>query len=249
MIKKETLPNGVRVITEEVTHVQSVSIGIWADSGSRGEAESNKGISHFIEHMLFKGTPTRTARGIADAFDWLGGQVNAFTEKEYTCYYAKVLCEHLPVAIDILSDMFLNSLLDPEEIELEKKVILEEIKRHDDTPEDLVHDLFTETVWPSHPLGRSILGNAESVSALRQEHLREFMGSRYTPDGIVVSAAGNLSHEQVVDKVSALFGHLEGKKEGLDLTRPVFSSESKLTSKVTEQVHFCMGTPGFSHLD
>ncbi|HEY3297330.1 MAG TPA: pitrilysin family protein [Armatimonadota bacterium] len=249
MIKTETLPNGVRVITEDVPYVQSVSIGIWADSGSRDENDCVLGISHFIEHMLFKGTPTRTARQIADAFDSLGGQINAFTEKEYTCYYAKVLSEHMPIAFEILSDMFLNSSIDPQEIELEKKVVIEEIKRHEDTPDDLVHDLFAETVWESHPLGRSILGSVGTVSAFTQADLKEFMNARYTPDSIVISAAGNLVHEQVVDIISGLFGQIEGKRTELSHSRPAFTSESKITTKTTEQVHLCIGTPGFSHQD
>lgn len=249
MITMTTLPNGVRIITERVTYVQSVSIGLWADAGARDEDDSNRGISHFMEHMLFKGTATRSARQIADLFDSLGGQLNAFTEKEYTCYYAKVLSEHVPTALEVLADMFLNSAIDPQEIELEKKVVLEEIKRHEDTPDDRVHDMFTETVWDTHPLGRSILGSAATVSALTRDDLVRFMQAKYRPDSIVISAAGNLVHEDIVQRIASLFGHLEGKKSTICHSRPAFSIESKLTDKTTEQVHFCIGAQGYSHLD
>lgn len=249
MIKKETLPNGVRVITEQVPYVQSVSIGLWANSGARHETDASRGISHFLEHMLFKGTPTRSARQVAMEFDSIGGHVNAFTEKEYTCYYAKILSEHMCFAFEILADMFLNSKLETKDIEMEKKVVLEEIKRHEDTPDDLVHDVFLETVWGNHPLGKCILGTNQTVSNLTQSDLRQFIAQRYTPDAIVVAAAGNLVHEELVEKVSSLFGHLEGKQSVNTSIVPGFTNESKVTRKTTEQVHFCIGTHGFSHLD
>lgn len=249
MVKKDVLPNGVRVITEQVPYVQSAAIGLWADSGARHEVDSNRGISHFLEHMLFKGTATRSAKQIAMEFDSVGGHVNAFTEKEYTCYYAKVLSEHLPFAVGVLADMFLNSKLDQKDMELEKKVVLEEIKRHEDTPDDLVHDFFLETVWGDHPLGRCILGTNTTVSGFTQDDLREFMHQRYTPDAIVVATAGNVVHEQVVDLVSSLFGYLEGKQASHSTALPGFTNESRVTSKSIEQVHFCIGTHGCSHLD
>ena len=249
MVKKETLPNGVRILTESVPHVQSVSVGIWMNSGARDEDEANRGISHFIEHMLFKGTETRSARQIADEFDCIGGQLNAFTEKEYTCYFAKVLSEHVPVALDVLADMLLHSMLDVQEIELEKKVVLEEIKRHEDTPEDLVHDMFAQSVWGNHPLGNPVLGTSKAVAKLSRADLLEFTRTRYTPDSIVVSAAGNLVHEQLVEQINSLFGDLEGKKIAPVQSAPSFSSLSSKSSRTTEQVHFCMGAPGFSQLD
>ncbi len=249
MVRKEVLPNGVRILTENMPHVQSVSIGIWMNSGGRDEDDGNRGISHFIEHMLFKGTKTRTARQIADEFDSIGGQLNAFTDKEYTCYYGKVLSEHLPIAVDVLSDMFLNSVLDPQEIALEKNVVLEEIKRHEDTPEDRVHDAFVEAVWGSHPLGKPILGTVQSVEGLTRDDLVQFMRTKYAPDSIVVAAAGDVNHEDLVERIGALFGGLEGSKVPHVHVAPAFSNESVLTDKVTEQVHFCMGTTGFSQLD
>ena len=249
MIRREILPNGVRIVTESVPHVQSVSVGIWVNSGARHEDETNRGISHFIEHMLFKGTETRTARQIADEFDSIGGHLNAFTEKEYTCYYAKVLAEHLPVAVDVLGDMFLNAVFDPQEIKLEKHVVLEEIKRHTDAPEDLVHDIFARTVWNDHPLGNPVLGSQEAVEKLSRADLTKFVKAMYTPDSVVISAAGNLVHEELVDRISSLFGSQEGTKALRTDAVPSFSSESLLTDKGTEQVHFCIGARGFSHLD
>ena len=249
MIKKEILPNGIRIMTESVPHVQSVSIGIWISSGGRDEDDANRGVSHFIEHMLFKGTENRTARQIADEFDSIGGQLNAFTEKEYTCYYGKVLSEHLSIAVDVLSDMLLHSVLDPREISLEKNVVLEEIKRHEDTPEDLVHEVFAEHIWSGHPLAKSILGSEQSVGELGRDDLVEFMRTRYTPDCILISAAGDVVHEQFVEEIASRFGALEGAKIPPTHEIPLFSTASVFTEKLTEQVHFCVGTPGFSQLD
>jgi len=249
MIRKDVLPNGVRVLTETVSHVQSVSVGIWAGSGARDEDDTNQGISHFLEHMLFKGTETRSAKQIADEFDSVGGQLNAFTEKEYTCYFGRVLREHLPMAVDVLSDMFLNSKLDPAEIELEKGVVLEEIKRHEDSPDDLIHDMFAQLVWSGHPLGRPVLGTSETVGSLMREDLSRFIKTRYTPDTVVVSAAGNLVHEEFVEQVAGLYGGLTGAKPVPSRTIPLFSAETVMTHKDTEQVHFCIGTRGYSHLD
>jgi predicted Zn-dependent peptidase len=199
--------------------------------------------------MLFKGTETRTAKQIADEFDSIGGQLNAFTEKEYTCYFGKVLKEHLTLAVDVLSDMFLNSKLDPSEIELEKGVVLEEIKRHEDSPDDLVHDMFAQLVWSGHPLGRPVLGTSETVGGLTRDDLVTFMQTRYTPDTIVIAAAGNLVHEEFLDQVSRLYGGLSGIKAGPSRTAPFFSSETVLTHKDTEQVHLCIGAKGYSNLD
>ncbi len=249
MTKKDVLPNGVRILTETVPHVQSVSVGVWAGSGARCEDDTNQGVSHFLEHMLFKGTESRTAKQIADEFDSVGGQLNAFTEKEYTCYFARVLKEHLPMAVGVLSDMFLNSKLDPSEIELEKGVVLEEIKRHEDSPDDLIHDMFAQLVWSGHPLGRPVLGTSETVGNLTREDLVSFIRSRYAPDTVVVAAAGNLVHEEFVEQVAGLYGGLTGSKLDLSRTAPLFSAETVMTHKDTEQVHFCIGTRGYSHLD
>ncbi len=249
MIRKDVLPNGVRILTETVPYVHSVSVGVWAGSGSRDENDSNQGISHFLEHMLFKGTQRRSAKQIADEFDSIGGQLNAFTEKEFTCYFARVLKEHLPLAADVLSDMFLNAKLDPGEIELEKSVVLEEIKRHEDSPDDLVHDMFAQLVWNSHPLGRPVLGTSETVGNLTRDDLVSFIRARYTPDNIVIGAAGNLVHEELVDQVAQLYGGLDGTRSVAPRKDLIFSSESLMTHKDTEQVHLCIGSEGYSHLD
>jgi predicted Zn-dependent peptidase len=175
--------------------------------------------------------------------------LNGFTEKEYTCYYGKVLAEHLPRAVDVLADMVLNSVLSSADIELEKRVVLEEIKRHEDTPDDLVHDLFAETVWQGHPLGNSVIGRWESVESLGRDDLLSFIASHHKPDSIVLSAAGNLVHQEVVEQATSLFGHLSGAKSMADKVVPNFTGDSVLADKSTEQVHFCMGAPGFSQLD
>ncbi|MDI6826944.1 MAG: pitrilysin family protein [Armatimonadota bacterium] len=247
MFNKDVLHNGIRVVTETIPHVQSVSVGVWVGSGSRDENDSNRGISHFIEHMLFKGTKNRTAQQIADAFDSIGGHLNAFTEKEYTCYFAKVLAEHTPIAIEVIGDMLLNSIFDPTEIEREKNVVLEEIKRHEDSPDDLVHDIFAQTILGEHPLGRSVLGDKETVGKLTREDIVSYLRNRYTPSNMVIAAAGNLNHQEFVNQVADIFEALTGEMAEISRTAPTFHSKSSLKQKTTEQVHFCLGTRGFSH--
>src|SRR5919112_3598596 len=174
MVVREVLDNGLRLITETMPHVRSVTIGVWLTRGSRHESDERAAIAHFVEHMLFKGTGTRTAEDIAQAIDSIGGQLDAFTAKEYASYYIKVLDEHLPLAIDILSDIVRNPAFSPEDIEREKKVVLEEIKMVEDTPDDLVHELFTQHFWEGHPLGRPILGTPETVEGLTADGLRHY---------------------------------------------------------------------------
>jgi predicted Zn-dependent peptidase len=250
MIQREVLPNGLRIVTETITYVQSVALGIWVGVGARDEPDSERGISHVIEHMLFKGTPTRTAQQIADEIDTIGGDINAFTSKENTCYYVRILSEHVPVAVDVLTDMFLNSLIDPDELTLEKNVILEEIKRRDDEPDDLVHDVFSETAWPGHVLGKSVIGFPETVAKFTREDLKNYMSKRYTPDTIVVAAAGNLSHEQIVAMISERFGHLTGERSSWRLPdqEPVFVPETAYIEKPIEQVNLVIGTKAYSQL-
>src|SRR5215204_6719512 len=178
-IVREVLPNGLRLLTERMPHVRSVSIGIWLARGARHEPIEQSGIAHFVEHMLFKGTATRSAEDIAQTIDSIGGQMDAFTAKEYAGYYLKVLDEHLPLAVDILSDLICNPLFADEDIEREKKVILEEIKMVEDTPDDLVHELFAEGFWSNHPLGRPILGTPASVSALDRATLKQYFSQTY----------------------------------------------------------------------
>src|ERR671935_318433 len=208
MVTREVLDNGLRLITESMPHVRSVSIGVWLMRGSRHESDERSGIAHFVEHMLFKGTGTRSAEDIAQAIDSIGGQLDAFTAKEYASYYIKVLDEHLPLAIDILSDIVMNPAFASDDIEREKKVVVEEIKMVEDTPDDLVHELFTQGFWEDHPLGRPILGTRESVESFTAASLRRYFRNAYTARNLIVSAVGNLEHERVRDLVAEKFGSL-----------------------------------------
>jgi predicted Zn-dependent peptidase len=185
MITRDTLDSGIRLVTESMGHVRSVSLGVWLTRGSRHEGARHGGIAHFLEHMLFKGTATRTAEDIAQAVDSIGGQLDAFTAKEYSSYYVKVLDEHLPLAVDILSDIVLHPALDRSDIEREKKVVLEEIKMVEDTPDDLVHELFTQSFWEGHPLGRPILGTKDSVEGLTEGDLREHFRDAYAAENVI----------------------------------------------------------------
>src|SRR5215510_2386150 len=191
-----------------MTQVRSISIGVWLTRGSRHETAEQSGIAHFVEHMLFKGTATRTAEDIAQAIDSIGGQLDAFTAKEYASYYIKVLDEHLPLALDVLSDIVLNPAFSKEDIEREKKVVVEEIKMVEDTPDDLVHELFTQGFWENHPLGRPILGTRETVESFDERLLREYFVGAYTPHNLIVSAVGNLEHGRVRELVDEKFGSL-----------------------------------------
>lgn len=247
MIQREVLPNGVRIVTENITYVQSVALGVWVGVGARDEADPHRGISHVIEHMLFKGTERRTAQQIADDIDSVGGDINAFTSKEMTCYYVRVLSEHVPLAVDVLSDMFHHSAIEPAELAREENVILEEIKRRDDEPDDLVHDLFSETLWPAHVLGKSVIGTPETVSSFRQDDLKGYMAKRYTPDTIVITAAGNLNHDEIVAMVRERFSHLTGSKADWRApdTTPQTVPGTAYIEKAIEQVNLVIGTQGF----
>src|SRR4029453_14043319 len=209
MIVKEILPNGLTLITESMPHVRSVAIGVWLKRGSRHEREEETGISHFIEHMVFKGTKTRSAEMIAAQVDSIGGFMDAFTAKEFAAFHLKVLDEHLPLAAEILGDIVLNPLFDPVEMAKEKKVIFEEINMVEDTPDDLVMERFSQSLWPDHPLGRPILGTKKSVGALKRDQLAPFFRQGYPPANIVVSAAGHLDHQETSKLVPRHFGALE----------------------------------------
>ena len=185
--RKSALPNGIRLVTETMPHVRSVTIGVWLTRGSRHETDERSGIAHFVEHMLFKGSDTRTAEDIAQSIDSIGGQLDAFTAKEYASYYIKVLDEHVPLAVDLLSDIVMRPAFVPEEIEREKKVILEEIKMVEDTPDDLVHELFTQHFWEGHPLGRPILGSKETVESFTEGSLRAYFREAYVAQNMIVS--------------------------------------------------------------
>ena len=201
MVTREVLDTGLRLITESMPHVRSVSIGVWLTRGSRHETSDRGGIAHFVEHMLFKGTGTRSAEDIAQAIDSIGGQLDAFTAKEYASYYIKVLDEHLPTAIDLLSDIVMNPRLDADDLDKEKKVILEEIKMVEDTPDDLVHELFTQHFWEGHSLGRPILGSPESVESFTTDILRDYFSTAYVAPNLIVSAAGNIDHARVKELI------------------------------------------------
>ncbi|HEX9405703.1 MAG TPA: pitrilysin family protein [Vicinamibacterales bacterium] len=243
-IRRETLANGLRLVTEAMPHVRSVSIGVWLTRGSRHEPDAHTGIAHFVEHMLFKGTTTRSAEDIAQQVDSIGGQLDAFTSKEYAGYYIKVLDEHLPLAIDLLSDLVSNPTFADEEIEREKKVILEEIKMVEDTPDDLVHELFAERFWNGHPLGRPILGTPESVSALDSQTLRDYFQDVYVARNFVVVAVGNLEHDRLRALVERAFATISVDGSAIDNRQPVMSPGVEVRHKELEQSHVCFGTPG-----
>ncbi len=200
-IGRTEFTSGLRVVTERMPGVRSVTLGFWVLAGSRDEPPPISGSSHFLEHLLFKGTKTRSARDIAEAFDAVGGEVNAFTAKEYTAYYARVRDRDLPMAVDYLSDMLQHSVLRAADLDAERQVILEEINQHEDDPGDLVHDLFTETLWPGHPLGRPILGTKQSIEAAGRDQVRRFYRKHYVAGNVVVVAAGNLRHEELLELV------------------------------------------------
>ena len=207
-IQRTEFTSGLRVVTERMPGVRSVSLGVWVLAGSRDEAPAISGSSHFLEHLLFKGTKTRSALDIAEAFDAVGGDVNAFTAKEYTCYYARVLDRDLELAVDHLADMLQHSVIRSADLDGERQVILEEINMHEDSPEDLVHDVFTETLWPDHPLGRPVLGTVGTIEAATRASVHRFYRRHYVPGNFVVAAAGNVRHEEVL----ALLRHADGHR-------------------------------------
>ena len=245
-IEVTRLGNGVRVVSETVSHVQSISLGLWVGAGSRDERPGERGITHFIEHMLFKGTSRRTAREIADEIESRGGSLNAFTDKEYTCYYARALAEHLEIVMDVLCDMLRGSLLDPAEIGRERNVVLEEIKRHKDDPEESIHDTFAETLWGSHPLGRPVIGTSRSVGALDREDVLRYIERHYTPDRIVVSVAGNVRHADAIALAERFLGDMSGSGSARRPHVPQPSGRTRIIRRRTEQAHFCLGATGCS---
>jgi predicted Zn-dependent peptidase len=246
MYKKQRLNNGISVLTEEIPHLLSVSIGIWVKIGSRHEDSVNNGISHFIEHLLFKGTERRSALDIAKEIDSVGGVLNAFTGREYTCFYAKVLSKDLPLAIDLLSDVYNNPLFDSEELDKEKGVILQEIKMVEDTPDDIVHDLFAQNLWKDHPLGFPILGNAETVTAVTSDDVKNYFDQYHDPEAVIISAAGNLKHEKLVSLLEKSFGNTHGESRHRTLSTPSPNTGVIMDERDLEQVHFCLGTTAFS---
>jgi predicted Zn-dependent peptidase len=249
MYQRKTLPNGLRIICETIPHVHSVSLGVWVAVGSRFEDPYYNGISHFVEHMFFKGTKKRTTKQIAETIDAVGGQLNAFTTKEYTCFYAKVLNQHFQLGIDLLADMVTNSVFAPVEIEKEKQVILEEVKSFEDSPDELIHDLFVSAVLKGHPLGWTILGSPQTIERIDRKAILSFLKQHYTPDNIVFAVAGNIEIEQIVAEVEKLFSSLKGTKEQTMPPIPALEPEFIVKTKETEQVHLCVGTRGISRKD
>ena len=245
MVISSVLDNGVRIITENMLGVRSVSLGIWVNGGSRQDPPAHAGIAHFTEHMLFKGTPKRSASQIARELDALGGVMNAQTAKEYTVYYVKVLDEHMDKAGDILFDLFLHSSIDPVEVEKEKKVVLQELRMTEDTPDDYITDLFADAFFQNSSLGTSILGTEDSVSTFEREHVTGFIDQYYVPGDIVISAVGNVQHSQVVDLISHRFDHIHTHSQAPSVdTTPLSRGSLKLYYKDIEQVHITLGAQG-----
>src|SRR6266513_1314091 len=243
-IRREVLPNGLTLITEEMQHIRSVSIGIWIKTGSRDEDLQWNGISHFIEHMVFKGTKNRSAEDIARQVDSIGGNMDAFTAKECVCFNVKVLDEHMPIAMDVLSDLVLNPVFDVQDIGRERGVILEEIKMDEDNPDYLVHEIFTQNFWKDHPLGKPILGTKETVKRFDRPPVVEAYAHRFAPGNIIVSAAGNLDHDQFVELVTKHFEHMKPMNNGFHSSAPKIISRITLRNKkALEQVQLCIGVP------
>jgi predicted Zn-dependent peptidase len=244
VIQRHTCENGLRIVTEKIPSVRSVALGIWVGTGSKYENERNNGISHFLEHMFFKGTTTRSAKEIAETFDEIGGNVNAFTSKEYTCYYARVLDQHAPIALDVLSDMFFHSVFDEEELEKEKNVVIEEISMYEDTPDDLVHDLIARACYADHPLGYSILGTEDVLRSLKRDDLIAYIEDRYLPSNTVITVAGNFD-DGLIEEIKRRFSAFQRKEQTLEVTKPAFVANTIAQHKATEQAHVCMSLPGF----
>jgi len=232
-------------LTEQMTHVRSVSIGVWLARGSRHETEEQSGIAHFVEHMLFKGTATRSAEDIAQTVDSIGGQMDAFTAKEYASYYFKVLDEHLPLAVELLADIVMRPAFSDEDITREKKVVQEEIKMVEDTPDDLVHELFTESFWRGHALGRPILGTKDTVEGLTQDGLREYFTDTYAAPNLIVAAVGNIEHDRVRDLVMRAFEGLPPSSRPVSEQPPRVVPHTLVRNKELEQSHVCLGTIGY----
>jgi predicted Zn-dependent peptidase len=243
-IRRTVLPSGLIVLTERMEHVRSVAMGVWMRAGSRHEVPELNGISHFVEHMVFKGTKSRSAQRIAREVDAIGGNLDAFTGKETVCFNVKVLDEHVPTALDVLSDLVLNPIFATEEIARERGVILEEIKMDEDNPDTLVHEIFTQNFWKDHPLGKPILGTRETVRSFEQNTLLRFFEQRFLAGNMVFSAAGNLEHDSFVDLVARHFSSLAPGMVASDTVAPTVTPRINLRNKKSlEQVQLCLGVP------
>ncbi|GAX90578.1 peptidase M16 [Effusibacillus lacus] len=249
MFYQGRLSNGMRLVIEEIPSVRSVSLGVWINTGSRDESERTNGMSHFIEHMMFKGTDKLSARQIAELFDGIGGQVNAFTSKEYTCYYAKVLDEHFNLALETLADMLINSKLSSDELAKERKVIIEEIKMYEDTPDDQVHDLLASTIFPNHTLGYTILGSESNLLSFTREDMVDYLKLHYRPDNMVLAIAGNVKADDAHKAAEHFFAGLSGSRPVIQQVPPVFHANKQIRKKSTEQAHICLAGSGFAFDD
>ncbi len=248
-IQKTILPGGVRVVTEHIPHVKSVSLGVWLNTGSRDENKRHNGISHFFEHMVFKGTKTRGALEIASELERVGGQLNAFTGKEQICFYACVLDEHVPLAVDLLCDLVVNPVLRPTDIDLERSVVLEEIHEQADNPEEHVIDLLYESLWSGHPIGRPITGDASTVGRFAQNHLFGFHKSALRDGDVMVAVAGNVRHREITQQVSRALKVSCGRRNGMRKAPQTCRGSRKILFRDVKQVHFALGFPGVSFGD
>ncbi len=251
-VQKTTLQNGLRIVTENIESVKSISVGIWVKTGSRNESDELAGVTHFLEHMLFKGTDSRSAYDIAQSMESVGGYLNAFTSSEYTCYYARCVDDQLERALDVLSDMVLSPSFPEEEIEKEKKVVIEEMKMYRDSPDDYLFEEFSSKLFEGHALGRPILGFENTVSAFKRQDLYDYMADRYKPSNLLVAVAGHVDHEKVVELVSGYFGANQSDQV-VNGHQPIdaFSPEKLQLTKAIEQTHYILGRRGlnFDHED
>lgn len=249
MYRKSTLPGGLRVLTETMPSVRSTTVGVWADVGSSLETHQKRGVSHIVEHMLFKGTANRTARQIAETIDGVGGNLNAFTDKESTCYYAKVIDRHLPLATNVLADMFLHPTFDPDDLSKEQKVVLEEIKMYDDSPDELIHDLFLQTMWKGSNLGEPTIGFVDTIEAFTPADLRGHMQAHYAPNSVVIAAAGNVEHDRFVELVEREFSGFSGSCAAPVAEAPQPTPSRVVRHKDSEHAYVIAGTRGLSVRD
>jgi predicted Zn-dependent peptidase len=248
-VGRTRLDNGIRVVTEAMPELRSVAVGFWAGTGSRDEPEVLAGASHFLEHLLFKGTPTRSAQDIAEAVEAVGGEMNAFTTKEYTAYYVRILDESLELALDILSDVVWSPAFRPDEVDCERQVILEEIRMHEDTPDELVHSVFAEALFPDLTIGREVLGKDETIEAMSRDEIAGFHGEHYKSGNMVVAAAGNVSHDEVAEAVAARFAGSMGEREPRELSEYRPAGAVRVLTRPTEQAHLVLGMTGLSRSD
>ncbi len=245
-IQKSVLPNGVRILTMSMPHIHSVSMGIWVDAGARDETLAEQGLSHFIEHMIFKGTRRRSAHQIAKEFDAIGGGTNAFTSMENTCYHAKVMSGHMATMIDILSDIFLNSVFDQQEMDRERPVIFQEIGMLEDSPDELVHHLAGQSFWGDHPLGRPVIGTRENLIRFNSADLKNFFQKLYQPDRIILSAAGRIDHQTFLNHVQPAFETLTSISRLPPREKPISDFRTEVHPREQEQIHLCIGSPGLA---